>query len=307
MIFRYCHGFFGLGLSLLLVAPVEGGQVDWSSSAFSTHLTSAGVPLDDSFRFELGAFVDGFTPTAANTADWAAHWRVAQRTAYNSETQLFAASHVVETNASPFGMTEQGYIWGLSINHPAEWVLLTNPEWTWPMAGGANPPESWTVRSSTISVVGTVDRSGEPFFLQTQAVDPANEIPWIRGSAWRSERFTETQLGDGTADWAADPDGDGKSNLTEMALDSDPLVADEPLASLVRVSSRNTLEMTVSKIPRHLLDYFVEVSGDLVTWRRDDAAVEVIVDSAAQLVVRDRTPLTGVQRRFIRLTVVLDE
>ena len=73
------------------------------------------------------------------------------------------------------------------------------------------------------------------------------------------------------------------------------------------VSSGDRLELSVVKAPNHDVDYLVEVSGDLVDWSSDAAAIEVILDSPSRLIVRDRTPLSGIYQRFIRLTVVLDE
>lgn len=297
----------GLVFAVLPAFPLEGGQVDWSSSAFSTHIQSDGTPLDATFIFELGAFADGFVPTAENTALWADYWRVAQRSTYNEANQLFAGSYVVETNASPFGTDAQGYIWGLSAAHPGQWVLMTNPAWTWPAAGGANPPVVWTVRNSQIHILGEVDVTGDPFFLKMAGVDPTTPIPWVTGQDWREARFTAAQIAEGSADWTADPDGDGRTNLVEMGAGGDPLTADKAASLTVSVTSQNTLELTVTKVPNHLLDYFVEVSGDLVNWSHDPSDVDVVTDSASRLIVRDRTRLTGLQRRFIRLTLVVQE
>ncbi len=105
----------GLALPLCLIAAFLGaeesraGQVDWSSSAFSVHQRSDGNSLDGSLVFELGAFADDFIPTPFNVNDWATHWRVAQRASFNPETQLFAASFVVESAEAPFSPADRGY------------------------------------------------------------------------------------------------------------------------------------------------------------------------------------------------------
>jgi hypothetical protein len=283
------------------------GQVNWSSAAFSGHQSSDGISLDDSFVFELGAFADGFVPSAGNVEEWASHWRAAQRTAYNPETQFFAASFVVETNEPPFSADAQGYFWGRSLDRPGEWFLATDASWTWPLAGGADPPVTWTARTAAMVIVGEVNPDGDPFLLRMEAVDPTLSAALVNGEAWQALRFSEAQIVAGVGAWTEDPDGDGRSNLTEMGLGSDPLEADAASWPQVTVTPRNTLELSLDKVPSHLLDYLVEVSGDLVNWQSGEAHVEVITDSATRLVVRDRIPLTGLHRRFIRLTFVLVE
>lgn len=284
----------------------QAGQVDWSSSAFSIHERSDGTALDDSFVFELGAFANGFVPTNANTAEWSTHWEVAQRAPFNPDTQIVAGSFVTESSTAPFDVASKGYLWGLSLTHPGEWVLLTNTSWKWPALGGANPPVSWTVANAT-AIVGQVNASGSPFFLRTGSVPSSNPIPWVTGTEWQTDHFTAQQITEGTADWLADPDGDGKTNLDEMTFGTDPLAADNVFGVSVTVSPNDTLELTVTRAPNHVLEHQVEVSGDLRQWDRDKSTdIQVIRESARILVVRDRTPMANQLRRFIRLTSKID-
>ena len=69
--------------------------------------------------------------------------------------------------------------------------------------------------------------------------------------------FSAAEIANGTADWLGDPDGDGKTNLDEMAFDTNPLIADDTYKTTVAVSADNTLEMTVTKAPNHVLKYRV--------------------------------------------------
>jgi hypothetical protein len=295
---------FFLFSAVVFLGSIQAGQVDWSSSAFSEHQQSDGTPLDDTFLFELGAFANGFVPTAENTTEWAQHWKVAQRAPFNPANQIVAGSYVVETNAAPFGTNQQGYIWGLSSAHTHEWFLITSSVWKWPSEGGVYPPVPWTVQNSVLTIVGEVDRSaGALFFLRTAPVDTSSDIPWVTGADWQKLHFTESEITSGTADWLADPDADGKTNLDEMAANTDPQKADRVQAFTTRVSPGNTLEMTVTKESNHVMDYRVEVSEDLIQWSDSVADIEVLIDSANQLVGRDRTPLDGIYRRFIRLIV----
>ena len=66
------------------------------------------------------------------------------------------------------------------------------------------------------------------------------------------------------------------------------------------------LQMDVPKNPVATnLVYRVEVTGDLNgPWSSDVlSAVQIVQDDAARLIVRDRTPVSNANRRFIRLRV----
>ena len=292
---------------LSAIATAFAGQVDWSSTAFSIHQQSDGSPLDDSFIFELGAFAEGFTPTADNVTEWAANWRAAQRAPYNPNTQTVSGSFVIETNASPFSTADQGYLWALSLDHPQEWILLTNTSWKWPSVGGAAPPVSWTIQNADTVLLGQTNPDGTPFFLQMGTVPVSTPTPWITGDQWRSENFTTTQITDGTAGWLNDPDGDGKSNLDEMAAGTNPLSADPVQATTTRLTDQGVLEMTVAKVPNAVLEYKVQVSDNLIDWfDSTDDDIQVLIDSANRFIVRDRTPVTIDANRFIRLQVSID-
>ena len=49
-------------------------------------MLSGGAAMTSDFRFELGVFSTGFTPTASNKSQWSSHWTAAQRVAYNATT-----------------------------------------------------------------------------------------------------------------------------------------------------------------------------------------------------------------------------
>ena len=109
-------------------------------------------------------------------------------------------------------------------------------------------------------------------------------------------------LGMSTTAKTADDDGDGYSNLLEYALGMSPTTGgDVNLASGVTdVSGQKYLQLSVNRtLVRPGITWSLERSADMVNW--SSATSAVITDSASQLVLRDTLPLTGAEKRFIRL------
>lgn len=267
--------------------------------------------MDGSYTFELGAFANGFAPTPANTASWATNWRPVARTTYNPTTQFFTDQYVIESNSSPFSTLEKGFIWGYSpLGGPREWILLTSNSWTWPAVGGLGFPVHWSVASST-PILGEVNATGVPFLLKMASVSSGNP-PRTSPGAWLSQFFSSVELeSPEVSGWLADPDGDGKTNLDEMALGTNPRVGDQNRIPNVVVvtsgtapSTESYLQMDVTKQPDRPVSYQVEVSGDLVSWSNSTAP---ITSSLNRLLARDLIPLGPLKRRYMRLTFTLLE
>lgn len=121
---------------------------------------------------------------------------------------------------------------------------------------------------------------------------------------WRHAQFA-TVADTGSAADTADADGDGRANLLEYALGTDPLdPADAAPALPVQWHEENGqryLQLDVAKNPAATdVVLRAEVSADLVTW--EPAGVTVLENSATRLLARDNTPLGEVApRRFLRL------
>ena len=123
----------------------------WNSDPNKVNLTSAGSPMDGGFRFEIGVFSGSFVPTTSNKDQWAANWRPAARTIYQTETSRFASSNQVTSNVSPFTVGKTSYVWGFRGDAAnGEWILFREPSWTWPFfqKGSSSQPFSaciWTI------------------------------------------------------------------------------------------------------------------------------------------------------------------
>jgi hypothetical protein len=56
-----------LGCLGLLSGALHAQTLNWGSAVFSDPVDIKGDTLDDTYTFELGSFVNGFTPDSSNT------------------------------------------------------------------------------------------------------------------------------------------------------------------------------------------------------------------------------------------------
>ncbi|WP_162525149.1 InlB B-repeat-containing protein [Rariglobus hedericola] len=121
--------------------------------------------------------------------------------------------------------------------------------------------------------------------------------------------FTTTELNDAAISApSADPDGDGYSNLLEYALGTNPKVANSLHQQSAFENGQLALIYQRSKTASDLA-YIVEVSNDLKTWKfsaSDVSAATVLDDDGytQTIRVRDLTPPSSIDPRFIRLRIV---
>lgn len=167
--------FGAMGFTLLY------GDIDltFNSTFDAVNEQSDGAPMDTSFTFELGSFDPSFTPTSSNTSEWGNYWTPVpgdgSSTAYTEEalpgsiapntgySSSFSGSVTLDSNESPFGTSDQAYIWGFDDRDGSgtgEWVLLTNPDWKYPQVvdgpqiGGATFAAG---DAGTIALLGSVN------------------------------------------------------------------------------------------------------------------------------------------------------
>ena len=102
----------------------------------------------------------------------------------------------------------------------------------------------------------------------------------------------------------ADDDGDGYSNLLEYALGANPKSADDirQATAIAEAAGQKYLQISLTRtLIRPGLTWSLERSADMVNWTA--ASSSVITDTASELVLRDALPLTGNEKRFIRIRV----
>jgi hypothetical protein len=159
-------------------APAQVADILWNSSFFGDNRDSTDASLDASFTFYLGVFNppvpesigDPWEPEAANTGEWAEHWITADVITYNTGNSNFSSAYEAEPLVDGISLTgKQGYIWGVNREGPnGEWILITNPAWSWPApgTGGLGFPKTWTASQGS-AIVGQLNQAG---------IDPNTEL-----------------------------------------------------------------------------------------------------------------------------------
>lgn len=278
-------------------------QINWYSPSPGVNRTSNGAGMNGSFQFQLGAFSNGFVPTAGNVADWAANWSPADSVAYQPVSILgvYESEFSLTGNPSPFTVGAKAYVWGRAQGTANdEWILFRATGWTWPSANPAGPPPGplfWDAADVDEVILGTVHPSGTPFLMQSAAI--------VTYQQWKAVALVGQPL-DAPND---DPDHDGASNLLEFLFGTSPTLHGSPPATpttLVDVSGQKHLQITIPRLRDRLVSVTVEVSSDLVSWQSGASATTEVSSTAELLVVRDLTPVgPGLPKRFMRLKAVL--
>lgn len=301
-------GLLWLCLSLFLFlsgGALRATQVDWNGLAFSTNLTSTGQAWGDTWVAELGAFQSGFTPTAANTADWAANWNAASRSVYSASTGYFGASYIYATNPPQFPAGGRAYLWIFAPDAPqGQWILLTSSSWTWPVGVEFDFPVFWDTSQATQAIVGQLAAPG--WDLKSAAV--ANSpLPRLSFDDWRKLYFTTAELADAAVSGPnADADGDGSSNLREYASGTQPRRAvSVPGAAEVFLTTSGGQTYAAARLTRssRVLGYTwrAEVADDLINWTTN---VTGITDLPWEWTVRRVVTVTAQPRGFFRFSLV---
>ncbi|MEP2774556.1 MAG: PEP-CTERM sorting domain-containing protein [Luteolibacter sp.] len=142
---------------------------NWGSAVFSDLVDSNGNTLDDSFIFEVGAFTEGFVPTAENAEFWFDHWQAFDDAAYNgveevnddgiygyftSTAQMTTDGTSSSTGQTPGAISFEGlnaYMWirNANVAQPgSEWSLTRADSWFFPAADpdccGNDLPIEWS-------------------------------------------------------------------------------------------------------------------------------------------------------------------
>lgn len=169
-------------LGICLVGNTAHGQtINWGSVMLSDLADSDGRTLDDTYTFELGAFVPDFMPSETNINDWVSHWRVFDRAEYNGIEHpvddgyygyFTGAVQMTEGGHSSSSYADVGlnfenldaYVWIRNDPRPqpgTEWLLVRAPSWAFPIYDccETNPLE-WSVSNLTPGDVPLYGKQG---------------------------------------------------------------------------------------------------------------------------------------------------
>lgn len=140
---------------------------------------------------------------------------------------------------------------------------------------------------------------------------------------WQELHFTGTELLAGQGGDDGDADGDGLSNLAEYAFGTNPRVAQATATEfavggdgvgVVEILGERYLQVSIQK-PAAVDGawYAAQFGSGLASWLpaspgpQANDVYEVVEDSATRYTVRDKTPLSGAQKRFARVHLLLAE
>jgi hypothetical protein len=284
--------------------------IGWNSALNKTNLTSTGTPMDGAFRFELGVFKDGFTPTQANKDLWAANWHPVDSTYYLEDTKRYAGNFTVQgdetyDDGSLITVGTSVYVWGFrGTPQNAEWILFRNSDWIWPTVNLQNPPANTTwpaEQADTPLIIGEISASGMESEAVTNARPP--DTPW---ADWQTVALAGEPLNEPNND----PDNDGASNLLEFVMGSNPKASGGVPATpvtIVPVSSNKHLQITIPRrIDRPAILTVQVANHPAGPWDSGDSYTTVVSSDIHDLIVRDNTPISSSHpHRFMRLKVEL--
>lgn len=142
--------------ALVLSTPaqtVNTNQLNWGSQEESLIVDSNGNRLPvDNFTFDLGSFIEGFTPDETNVSQWASNWRSFNQAIYSfvgEERGVFASEYTMYDSGNfdneggssygdfeTLGISRNAYIWVYNSQTPepgTEWFLARSADWVFPM------------------------------------------------------------------------------------------------------------------------------------------------------------------------------
>lgn len=140
------------------------------------------------------------------------------------------------------------------------------------------------------------------------ACAPRRVLAQLQFDQWTALQFTPAEISDPLVSGLnADPDGDALRNLLEYALAGNPKVPGTSPLPVVG-TAYDHLALSFTRVKAALdLSYVVEVSHDLIHWYSGDAfTLQLMAIDRGETetqTVQDRTPMSSLTKRFIRLRV----
>ncbi|MGB6222341.1 hypothetical protein [Haloferula sp.] len=151
---KFLAYYLCLAAWLLPPSKVSAQNLNWGSVIYSDLVDSEGQVLDQTYVFQMGAFVGGFVPDETNTSDWLSNWQVFDAADYNGLEDPDDGIFGYFTSSA--GMMDDGlsdspdqsslassfegldaYLWirNSDLDAPgSEWFLGRAGDWIFPMA-----------------------------------------------------------------------------------------------------------------------------------------------------------------------------
>ena len=290
----------------LVAVPLylQATQIQWYCPPGLLNMDSEGQAMNASYKFELGVFANGFTPTLGNLEDWAENWNAIQRASYNETHGWFTSVYQV-TGTEGIAQGTQTYIWGFK-GDPAngEWLLCSGSSWVWPAANPENPfARIWNATQSDLVILGSVSNGA----VTLQSAIVSNAAPPTTTYA----QWAEEVLGDPAADPSGDANNNGIQDGLEYVMGESNNTEMEANGLRIRVGSDNGEEVVELLVPYRadrpaLID--IEISFDLETWYNANDLVNLQEDQPLTKIFRDQAGVASMPGPwFWRYTVTPEE
>lgn len=147
-----------LSTSALHAQTVNWGATFQFGSSNTLFYDSMATPIDSVFTWDVGAFLNGFVPTAVNIDQWRTNWVSLGTDTLDTAIPWNFGGDVSVTSSQTDGLL--GYIWG--YNDPGnmtETVLWTGDasEWTLPTFESVDLPPGLSTVNAVNVIVGSIN------------------------------------------------------------------------------------------------------------------------------------------------------
>jgi len=200
-----------------------------------------------------------------------------------------------------------GAVVDVVLNGSGSSVDFSNWFWTqsraWTVISGTSVSGSFALGSATVDSKGQSAHGYGSFSVQMTSA--ACAVVWTPSpiNAWRGTSFGTNTTNPAVAGDNANPVGDGVVNLTKYALGLDPNIASRTGQPVVSQAG-GYLMLTYTKVTSATdIIYQSLWSNDLGLWQSSGITEDILLNSGTTQQVRDKIPLTGETRKFLRLQV----
>ena len=282
MVASQSHGFDGDEITIQVMLEDIGYAP--SGASFTLDYPAGALRLTDSSSHSAGALVPG---------DSLVLWNVLPLQDYANQSG--SVSFVASSSAAWLGAEAGGVL--------AEFVFKVQP--------GASAQAFWPINLRQVEVPS--ENGFEILELPGSSIEFLGQPTTY--DTWLEEHFDEAEIADVLITGPdADPDGDGRSNLDEYGMGTDPTARDAgaPVSvEVVAVEGGNSIAIGFDHSLTAIdLAYHVEISGDLTNWERNDGgdpvtelySAELAGDQRTErLVVRDLELTDAAGSKFLRV------
>ena len=206
----------------------------------------------------------------------------------------FLNPNSVQLNWTDAANSELGYVVRKTINGGAPQIIAELPSGTTTTTAALNPG----IEDIVIEVASYNALS-----------DGTASIDFLAPESWRYRTFGDVDptLSQPASQWSNDADNDGQTTLWEYAYATNPRLPSSVLRPELRIGSGvggPFLEYWLPRDRRRGLQFQGSVSSNLTLWESGPPHCIIVEDEQNHLLFRSATPVSGLDRQFIRSQMV---